>query len=274
MKDIFKNRGLRAAAVILLAFSVLNFSACDNGGDNDVPLPLADLVNSVWGGGTPRADDWLTITFRDIEGTAVTGFEGTPGLRAVCSFSADNSTNNYEFTYNEETKSGSITGSNWAPGDFTISKNNGAITFSNYGGGHGKQQFARFRQGDLTADAVTGAGKGTTAADLTNSVWGGNTPQGSGIGWLTITLKNITEADDDFGTAGLRAVCAFSWDNTTNDWTWEGYNQTARTGTITRGTSSGWQGPGAFTISADGKTMTFSNYGNHDTGTDAFKRLR
>jgi hypothetical protein len=269
MKDILKNRGLKAAAVILLlALSVLNFSACDNG-DNDVPLPLADLVDSVWGGETPRDDDWLTITFREIEGTGVSGFTGTPGSRAVCSFSVDNSTNNYAFTYDDKTKSGSITGS-WAPGDFTIGKNNSTITFSNYGGHSGARSFARFRQGDLTADTVTGAGTGTTVADLTNSVWGGNTPQGNGAGWLTITLKNITTPNDDFGTAGLRAVCAFSWDNTTNDWTWDGYNPTARTGTIT---GSGWV-PGAFIISEDGKTMTFSNYGNHDAGTDVFKRLR
>jgi hypothetical protein len=265
---MMKKRGLLFGMSILLILSFMFFAGCPTESPEDENLPLASLKDTVWGGETPRGGDWLTISFKDLE-TAIAGSEET-GLRTVWSFSIDNSTNNWGYAYDAATKSGAITATGWnpAPNGFTISGDTKTLTITNYGShGGASRDFKRLRQGDLTVDPVPFApGTGTTREGLYDSVWGGSTPQADGTGWLTITLKNVTGTE---GATGLRAICAFSADNSANDWNWEDYNEETRSGTIARD-GGGWS-PGAFTISPDGKTLVFSSYMG---GERSFNRLR
>jgi hypothetical protein len=103
---------------------------------------------------------------------------------------------------------------------------------------------------------------GDDSGALVNSVWGGSTPQGGGAGWLTMTF-----AKDN------KVVCAFSYDNTSNDWR---YVYSGGSGELSRPDANGKPGgtgwtPGAFTLSDDQKTLTFTSYMG---GEREFKRLR
>jgi hypothetical protein len=106
-------------------------------GDGVDPVPFtpgtlpADLVNTVWAGETPRSTetgDWATFTFKT-------------GGDVVVSFAGDNSTNGWTYIYDNEDKSGTITGPNWFNGEFTI--NGEILTFPGYMGG--SREFKRFR---------------------------------------------------------------------------------------------------------------------------------
>jgi hypothetical protein len=90
------------------------------------------LAGSVWAGETPRAGDWLTISFKDLA-TAIAGSTET-GLRVIWSFSIDNSTNNWGYTYDAAT--GTIVSGGWnpAPGGFSISEDGTTLTIKRYGG--------------------------------------------------------------------------------------------------------------------------------------------
>jgi hypothetical protein len=81
---------------------------------------------------------------------------------------------------------------------------------------------------------------------LENWVYGGETPQSPNPGWLTITFQKNN-----------KVICAFSHDGTTNEWNYS-YDKGTRAGTISR-SGGGWT-PGDFTISGDGKTLTFNNF--------------
>jgi hypothetical protein len=219
------------------------------------------LTNAIYGGGTPQANNtgWLTLAFK-ADG------------KVVAAFNADNTTNEWQYVYDSAKKQGMITnpsgGWNPAPDGFTISGDTKTLTITNYGfHGGDPRDFKRLRQGDLTVDPVPFTpGTGITKEGLYDSVWGGSTPQANNTGWLTITLKNVTGTE---GATGLRAICSFSADNTTNDWNWEDYDDTTRSGTIARD-GGGWT-PGAYTISQDGKTLVFGNYMG---GERSFSRLR
>jgi hypothetical protein len=109
-------------------------------------VTVTNLDNSVWGGTTPQAGGtgWLTITLRNIT-TADTHFPAT-GLRAVLSFSADNTTNNWNWTdYNDSSRTGTIAkdGGGWTPGAFTISADGLTLAFSSYMGA--TREFKRYR---------------------------------------------------------------------------------------------------------------------------------
>jgi hypothetical protein len=93
------------------------------------------LINSVWAGETPRPGDWLTITFRQ---------DG----KVIMSFSYDNTSNEWEYTFDDSTNAGTIitpTGVwNPAPNGFTISGN--TLTITNYGShGGAPREFKRYR---------------------------------------------------------------------------------------------------------------------------------
>jgi hypothetical protein len=103
----------------------------------------------VWAGETPRDGDWLTISFKDLT-TAIAGSEET-GLRAIGSFSIDNSTNNWGYTYNVTTRAGTVTASRWnpAPDGFTISEDGKTLTITHYGNHEGDpREFKRLRAPD------------------------------------------------------------------------------------------------------------------------------
>ncbi|MDR1586346.1 MAG: hypothetical protein LBS57_02685 [Treponema sp.] len=267
MKKVFW-KGFALCAVLAVMF----FTACENGTTDKDPANEGDLVNTVWAGGTPRQDDWLTISFTKLE-EAIRGSDEI-GYRAVASFSIDNSSNNWGFTYDSEAKSGTVavaSGWNPAPNGFTISADGKTLTITNYGShSGGSRDFKRLRAGDLSIDPVPFTLE-TLPADLANSVWAGGTPQGDNTGWLTITFKNLATAIAGSEATGQRVICSFSADNSTNNWGYA-YNSSDKTGTIT---TSGWPfAPSGFTISADGKTLTIPNYGSHDEGSREFKRLR
>lgn len=89
---------------------VLLFTGCPDATKED-DVPLADPVNTVWAGETPRPGDWLTISFKAEN-------------KIVLSFAFDNTSNEWEFNYDAGAKKGTIiTGSSWspAPEGFTIS---------------------------------------------------------------------------------------------------------------------------------------------------------
>jgi hypothetical protein len=119
----------------------LLFTGCPDATKED-DVPLAGIVNTVWAGETPRAGDWLTITFKDKD-------------KIVLSFAIDNTSNEWNFTYDSGAKKGTIaTGGSWspAPEGFTISADAKTLTIPNYGGHGGAREFKRLRQGDLTLD--------------------------------------------------------------------------------------------------------------------------
>jgi len=109
----------------------------------------------------------------------------------------------------------------------------------------------------------------TDNAELVGSVWVGQTPAANNTGWLTITFR----AKSTSGTAGTIeadhgnyvAVLSYAHDNTSAVWDYS-YDSKDRQGTGFFNGHSAWSGdatswnPGAYTISADGKTLTFSNF--------------
>ena len=89
-----------------------------------VPFTLGalagNLVGSVWAGHTPIAGAWLTITFR-------------PNNRVIMSFTHDNTSNEWEYTWNNN--EGTIVTDGWplAPNGFSIGGNTLSITnFGNH----------------------------------------------------------------------------------------------------------------------------------------------
>jgi hypothetical protein len=219
------------------------FAACPEAGTTTTDNTIS-LVNSVWAGETPRAGDWLTITFKT-------------GGKVIWAFSADNTTNEWEYTFNSSASTGSITSSGWnpAPDGFSISGN--TLTITHYGSHEGSpREFKQLRTAGLTVAAVPFTPE-TLAADLTGSVWAGETPRTGD--WLTISFKT-----------GGKVIWAFSADNTTNEWEYT-FNDDTNTGTIT--VSSGWNpAPDGFSIS--GNTLTITRYGSHEETAREFKRYR
>jgi hypothetical protein len=243
-------------AVGLLAFTLL-LAGCQDATDNDdspvdPDVPLASLVNTVWAGETPRSGDWLTMSFRDAD-------------KIVMSFIIDNSSSEWSFTYDAPKKTGTIvTGSPWspAPEGFTVSTDAKILTVKNYGGHGGDKQFKRLRQADLTLDANPFS-PGALDTNLVGSIWGGSTSASSNTGFITIGFR--TKAESDTSQTGTNvAVIQYAQDHTTAVWDYS-YDSSTRKGTgFTNGhtpdnTSTTWN-PGEYTISADGKTITFSSF--------------
>ncbi|MDR1902150.1 MAG: hypothetical protein LBQ88_07725 [Treponema sp.] len=243
----------------LLTLSMVLFLACPTDDPKEEELPLASLKDSVWAGETPREHDWVTLTFKDLT-SPIAGSEAI-GRRVIASFAIDNSTNNWGYTYNAIAKTGAITSTGWnpAPEGFSVSQDNKTMIIKNYGGHEADRSYKRLRDTDLAVDSEPyTAGTSTTKEGLLYSVWGGSTPQANNTGWLTITFN----ADD-------KVIAAFSGDNTTNQWACTDYDAAERTGTLTGAGS--WLDGGAFIISEDGKTLTFTSF----MGTPRdFKRYR
>jgi hypothetical protein len=134
---------LRNSVIFLTALMAILVMGCDNDStQNDDPTPTPDLrphslVESVWAGETPRSGDWLTITFKNLE-TAIAGSDET-GLRVIWSFSVDNSSNNWGYTYDSSTGIGTVISSGWnpAPDGFSISADGKTLTITHYGNHEG-----------------------------------------------------------------------------------------------------------------------------------------
>jgi len=230
--------------MLLVQFFI--FAGCPEPGTNiNNTDNSAALINSVWAGVTPRAGDWLTITFR-------------PDNKVIWSFSFDNTTNEWEYSFNTS-NTGTISSPegvwNPAPNGFTVSSN--TLTITNYGSHSGfPREFKRVRQADLTVDPVPFTPEALDA-NLHNSVWAGVTPRAGD--WLTITFRPDN-----------KVIWSFSFDNTTNEWEYS-FNSETNAGIIT--VSGGWNpAPNGFTINSD--TLTITNYGSHGGASREFKRYR
>ena len=227
-------------------FLIIFLTGCPEPGTN-ITEPednTAALVNSVWAGETPRPGDWLVITFR-------------PEGKVIWSFSIDNSTNEWGYTFNTD-NFGTVTvqeGWNPAPNGFTV--RDGILTIINYGNHEGPpREFRRLRQANLTVDTVPFT-PGALDVNLVNSVWAGETPRPGD--WLTITFRPES-----------KVIWSFSVDNTTNEWGYT-FDGTENKGTVT--VPGGWNpAPNGFTVS--GNTLTITNYGNHAGSPREFKRYR
>jgi hypothetical protein len=261
MKQRFKMAALLLAGVLLLP-------GCPTPNDDPPPAALESLAGTVWAGETPRAGDWLTISFKNLE-TAIAGSEET-GLRTVWSFGIDNSTNNWGYTYDAATGTGTIVSGGWnpAPDGFSISADGTTLTIVHYGSHAGApREFKRLRDNK----GVVSIAPETIASpvQLAGSVWAGETPRAGD--WLTISFKDLETAIAGSEETGLRAVWSFSIDNSSNNWGYT-YDAATRTGTVVSG---GWNpAPNGFSISADGTTLVITNYGSHEGASRELKRLR
>jgi outer membrane protein assembly factor BamE (lipoprotein component of BamABCDE complex) len=93
-----------------------------------------DLRGSVWAGATPQGEDaWLTITF-NAEG------------KVIWAFTFDNTTNEWDYTFDKENKKGTVSSSGWnpCPNGFTIDGD--TLTVTTYGGhSAAPRSFKRYR---------------------------------------------------------------------------------------------------------------------------------
>jgi hypothetical protein len=233
--------------------------------DNDDPATVdwnkTSLANAVYGGTNPGGA-WVTVTFRNDD-------------KMIGAFSGDNTSNEWDYDCSEG--KGSITSTGWNPGAFTVSENGGTLTFTNFGGHGEAKTFNRLRAPDLVV-ADSPANLAVLAADLAGSVWGGSTPASENT-WLTLTFRAKRTSGSGSGAyeAALNgttvAVISYAQDNSTAVWEYS-YDSSNRTGTAFTnghkpdGTTTTWN-PGAYTISEDGKTLTFGNFMG---GERSFKR--
>jgi hypothetical protein len=249
---IMRKFGLAPGMAVLLA--AFMFAGCPpDGGSPGADWKPETLANAVYGGTNPGGA-WVTITFRN---------DG----KMIGAFSGDNTSNEWDYTCSGG--NGEITSSGWTPGAFTISENGEALTFTNFGGHGGAKEFARLRAPDLTA-AESPANLAPLAENLVGSVWGGSTPAGDNTSWLTLAFRAKRTGTTGSGAyeaamAGANvAVISYAHDNTTAVWEYS-YDSSAKAGTAFSnghkpdGTATSWN-PGAYTISADGKTITFTSF--------------
>ena len=126
MKKVFRSASL-------MLFLLICFSACPEPGTNGPMDNAGALVNSVWAGETPRPGDWLTITFK-------------PEAKVVWSFSLDNTTNEWDYTFDTVENNGTIdSGESWNPDPDGFTINGDTLTVTNYGD-HGEvRDFKRYR---------------------------------------------------------------------------------------------------------------------------------
>jgi hypothetical protein len=122
---------------------------------------------------------------------------------------------------------------------------------------------------------------GTTVTEVNNeavvgSVWAGQTPAANNTGWLTITFRTKAAGNSYESGMGVNvAVLSYAHDNTSAVWDYSYY--TNHTGEAFTNGKSAWTGadttwnPGAYTISADGNTLTFSSFMG---GPMDFKKVR
>jgi hypothetical protein len=241
---------------LLFLAAALVFTSCAHDTDGGTPPAAqsnpAALVNAVYGGLNPGGA-WVTVAFRAEN-------------KAVCAFSGDNTSNEYTYTYYDN-RSGGLSAANeggWTPGAFTLNEDGSKLTFTNFSEHGGEKIFNRLRKTDLTAeDSPTDLG--ALPLDLTGSVWGGSTPAAEGTSWLSISFRAKRTGDAESAQTGENVVVvSYTHDSTTAVWDYS-YDSAARAGTAftnghkTDGTGTSWN-PGAYTISGDGNTLTFSSF--------------
>jgi hypothetical protein len=236
---MMKKRILFIGMAVLLALSLAFLTGCPTEPEEEEENTTG-LESWVYGGGTPQASNpgWLTITFKENN-------------KVICAFSADNTTNEWTYTYDKETRAGAVAAPDggWSPGAFSISTDHNTLTFTSYMGA--AREFKRLRSTEGVIDPVPFT-PGVLPADLVSTVWAGETPRSGD--WATFTFK-----------ADNKAVASFAGDNTTNEWTYT-YVDSSKSGSFSGG------GLGAFTINENTQTLVITAYYAH--GPREFKRLR
>jgi hypothetical protein len=244
MKQRFKTAALLMAG----ALALLGCPTTDNDLTPTVDWNPTTLANAVYGGTNPGGA-WVTVTFRN---------DG----KMIGAFSGDNTSNEWEYTCSEG--NGAITSAGWTPGDFTVSEDGATLTFTDFGGHGGAKTFDRLRTPELTV-AESPDNLANLADTLAGSVWGGSTPASDNTSWLTLTFRaKRTGGYENEMTGTNVAVISYAHDNTTAVWEYS-YDHSNKTGTAFAnghkpdGTATTWN-PGAYTISEDGKTITFTSF--------------
>jgi hypothetical protein len=252
LRRVFMNnmKKLKVTAWAFLPLLLVLAAGCgqhDGGGGGINNWNPATLTNAVYGGTNPGGA-WVTVTFRG---------DG----KMIGAFSGDNTSSEWDYVCSEG--AGSITTAGWTPGVFSVPQNGETLTFNNFGGHGGEKVFNRLRAPDLTA-AESPANLGSLSADLAGSVWGGSTPAGSNTAWLTLTFRPKRSSGEDSMNGTNVAVISYSHDNSTAVWDYS-YDNDAKVGTaFTNGHkpddgTTTWN-PGAYYISVDGKTLTFTSF--------------
>ena len=194
------------------------------------PNPADQLARAVYGGLGPGGE-WVSLAFQS-------------GGRVSAVFSGDTPAQAWTYAYGNN-RSGSIDGDG-SPGAFTLSEDDGVLSFANYGGRGLTIALSRLRSSDLIAADSPAGLAALPEAGLEGSAWGGSVSQG---GWLVIFFK---------AQGGARGY--FSGDTLPQEWPYAYQN---RSGSIDGG------GPGAFSISASGAFLMFNAYPG---AADTFKR--
>ncbi|MDR2500368.1 MAG: hypothetical protein LBD37_04730 [Treponema sp.] len=104
----------------------------------------ANLEGSVWGGGTPQAENsgYLVLAFK-------------AGMKAAWFFSVDAAAGEWDYTC--ANNAGAVTaGTGWPPGAFTIDGGGNTLTFTSYGGHAGEKIFFRYYQAEVPAAGLAG----------------------------------------------------------------------------------------------------------------------
>jgi hypothetical protein len=253
VKRIFGNAAAGIAALMAVLLTMIMFAGCPTDNSDNATQAVdwnqTTLANAVYGGTNPSGA-WVTVTFRN---------DG----KMIGAFSGDNTSNEWDYTSSEG--SGTITSAGWTPGAFTLSGDGATLTFTDFGGHGGAKTFNRLRSPDLTV-AESPANLAVLANDLAGSVWGGSTPASNNTSWLTLTFRAKGTGGYENSMSGTTvAVISYAHDNTTAVWEYS-YDSSARTGTAftngrkpPSGDSATWN-PGAYTISEDGKTLTFTSF--------------
>jgi hypothetical protein len=224
----------------------------DSGKTGTATVTVQNSLCHAGYGGTNPGGAWVTVTFRN---------DG----KMIGAFSGDNTSNEWTYTYDSGSpKSGAITSAGWTPGAFTVSEDGATLTFTDFGGHGGAKTFDRLRAPDLTV-AESPAHLAGLADTLAGSVWGGSTPASNNTSWLTLTFRAKRTSGYENEMAGTNvAVISYAHDNTTAVWEYS-YDHSGKAGTAFTnghkpdGTTTTWN-PGAYTISEDGKTITFTSF--------------
>jgi hypothetical protein len=239
MKKRFNYSVLAALLVLTLGFT----AGCSQGTGGVGGYP-STIENSVYGGLNPM-NAWVTITFK-------------AGGKVVGAFSGDNTSNEWDYTYDADTGNGGFNATGWNPGDWKLNSSGNTLTFNNFGGHGNAIEFKQLRKSDLTLVAGPSSGLSTLGANsLEGSVWGGSTPAENGTAFITLTFK-----------AGGEVVASFSHDNSTNSWTYT-YSTSGNTGSIT---GAPWLGN--FNISTNGRQINFPNLMGGRDNARSFNRYK
>ncbi|GHV30309.1 hypothetical protein AGMMS4952_17130 [Spirochaetia bacterium] len=220
MKHIFmRKRVFLSAMAVFMALTFLFGMGCDNGSTGSDPdtgpeLPSSPRREIVWAGPLGAAD-WVTIAFKSAYNESVLVYEnGIPVVvngefveelvyhaeQAVIQFASETDPHNTahtEYTYNKNTKAGSIPQPTRAsppvtyaaPGAFTITADEKSIVFADFQGSGNPLTLYK-----LYPDVGKTFALAPLPADLENTVWAGTGFRSED--WVTLSFRGETGGKD------------------------------------------------------------------------------